>query len=114
MRRVTLTLTLALLAGPVWAHDHARPDLDSWYRSLRVPETHSGFAKGWGCCDKTDCAPRAVRYLPGGIMEARGDNGVWAPVPPESIIRDKGNPYPMPVVCIIEGKVACVVEGIGF
>ena len=46
MHRFAFTIGLALLAPPVTAHDHERPDLNQWFDGL-----HSG--KG-PCCSNAD------------------------------------------------------------
>lgn len=102
---------LMLFAFPALAHDHEKPELDDWYRSLTVPKTHGEFYRGQSCCDYTDCKPSPARKTPTG-WEAQADNGVWLKVHPNAIIRDKGNPYKFtPVVCIRNGKVNCFVQG---
>jgi hypothetical protein len=107
---VRLTLLFLLLASPALAHDHERPDLDEFYRSLMVPYSHNGFVAGSSCCNKTDCAPRPVR-LTNGIYEAQGDNGEWLEIPIQAIITDKENPYMQAVICILGGKINCAVLG---
>lgn len=92
-------------------HDHQKQDLDKWYRSLTVPKPHGPFHRGQSCCDVTDCAPGKIRWTKEGL-EAQAGNGVWLPVHPHAIIKDKGNPYKFqPVVCIRMGKVNCLVMG---
>lgn len=111
-RRHSLFICLVgvTLAGPAWGHDHERPDLDEFYRSLTVPYSHNGFIAGSSCCNRTDCAPRHVR-LTDGIYEAQGDNGEWMAIPIQAIITDKENPYMQAVVCILGGKINCAVLG---
>lgn len=73
-------LVLLFLISPAFAHDHNKPHLNDWYKSL-----HSK-GKSW-CCDGND-----VTHLDGSDWEGRGNkyrvriNGEWMDVPDEAVI----------------------------
>jgi hypothetical protein len=94
---------------PAHAHDVHRPELDSFYGSLKDP-------KGNSCCQMTDCHPTQAEIRPSASEPAKqvwwaqlgiptgGVPGEWSPrpewieIPPDKIITNV-NPSGTPVIC---------------
>lgn len=84
---VALALIVAAIAFvlyltvPSWAHDPARPDLDSWFNSLRSPAT------GGSCCSFVDGT-----VLLDADWESKNGHyrvqieGEWYDVPPDTVL----------------------------
>ena len=72
-------LGAVLLAAPALAHDHTRPDLDSWFSNLK---------SGYGLCCAGDEATRAVAAWD---TEAGGYKvqieGEWYDVPAAAVVQ---------------------------
>lgn len=84
-----LLFLFMLFSAPTWAHDGVH---DRWFESLTQPVT------GLHCCGGTDCVPTEATTS-GDHWRARLPNGVWADVPNDRVVTDKGNPVGQPVLC---------------
>ena len=91
----------AFLLAAVVAHAHDGVH-DEWMNGLKSPVT------GISCCDITDCFVTRARITKDG-WEAQNQLGQWVAVPEEIIIRDKGNPTGLPVLCFNYGRPLCYV-----
>jgi hypothetical protein len=74
---ISLVFLISALVGAARAHDHNRPELDGWFRSL-----HS---KGGAWCCNGDDAEEAEWDTAGGKYRVRID-GQWIDVPDEAIV----------------------------
>ena len=86
---VLAVLGFALASTPASAFDNGQygdvPDnIRSWFKSVKSPN-------GVPCCDIADGHRTTWRGTPEGGYEVP-INGEWAPVPPESIVYNAGNP----------------------
>ena len=107
MRQI-LTAIAVCLSLPAFAHDHNRPDLDQWYRSLERPDRvgqYSG-AGGTSCCNLRDCHETEAEYRGSEVWARLGyrKDGAWIllnwmRVPEQKILKKKHNPTGSPVIC---------------
>ena len=76
------------------------PKLIPWFNSLKQPN-------GIGCCSIADCRPaQAYQFTASGWRVKIED--VWYDVP-NNVILYRDNPFDRPVVCVIAGRVVCLV-----
>src|SRR6266516_4221428 len=94
---IALVLFLASMAI---AHDQHRPDLDSWYASLKRGD-------GFPCCNVSDCHPTEAELRNGEwwgkVGPRKGDGGWellgWVKIPANVILSGKQNQAGEPVIC---------------
>lgn len=113
---VRLTLFLLMLASPALGHDHARPDLDAWYESLKVPSDGLALMKGNGCCHKNDCKQRAFTPVGPGLFTVEDEvTGKTVLFTEQMRITDPevlaNNPYFQVTTCIYMGQPVCWTPG---
>lgn len=86
-----LVLAGLLFSTPSQPHDHARPELDKWFKDLRAKGTPGG--QGALCCDGTDATSLEDPdwELKDGHFRVRL-NGEWVNVPDEAVV-DAPNRY---------------------
>lgn len=117
----TKTLILfSLLCAPAFAHDHSRPDLDSWYKSLMRPD-----APASSCCGEADAYWADEVHVRDGktyatITDDRDDAPLGRPhipvgtvieIPNDKLKWDRSNPTGHAVVFVnVYGMVWCFVQ----
>ena len=92
-------IALLFLVSPALAHDHAHPELDNWYTSLKRQD-------GFNCCSKNDCHPTEAEYRGEDVWARAGmlkEDGSWEladyiKVPKNRIIY-RDNLAGEPVIC---------------
>jgi hypothetical protein len=101
---VAMVLFLGMAYVKTWAHDHSRPELDEWYRTLMMPDNPAVR-----CCGETDeyrcdpfvrngetwCRVTDDRVVPGRPAVAVGTEIF---IPPHKYKFDQGNPTGSTVV----------------
>ena len=97
---LTAIAFILFLASMAIAHDQHRPDLDSWYGSLKRGD-------GFPCCNTRDCHPTEAELRDGEwwarIGLPKGDGAwemlAWVKVPASVILSGKQNQAGEPVIC---------------
>lgn len=98
-----LTATFMAATARAAPPPDADPALAPWFRSLQQPRT------GISCCSVVDCR-RVDSRLAGDHYEVLID-GVWKPVPPETVLDRSDNPTGRAVVCYTPARgVMCFIK----
>lgn len=107
MIRITLGAALLCAAVPSAAHDHSRPDLNGWFKSLQ--------SKKGPCCDGSD-----YKRVENPDWEAKGGKyrvrlkGQWVDVPDEAVLSEPnkvGPPLVWPVEYPSGIQIRCFLPG---
>lgn len=103
-----LVLLACFLIAPVLAHDHERPGLTDWFKSLRNP-------RGVPCCDGSDARKLSEvdwKSSPDGKSYQVRVDGQWRDVPEEAVL-DIPNKEGVTMVWIFNGLITCFLVGAG-
>ncbi len=107
MFRASLLIASLLAVTPATAHDWRHPELDSWYGSLKRPNTGRSPLGFTSCCSQTDCHATEAQLRESdwwariGIRKTNGDWELrdWVKIPSEAVLQNHDNPTGEGVIC---------------